>query len=131
MPGLYIGLAIFFIILIIFVVGAVVMSSSSSPGPGPSSVTPTTVTPASTPALPASTAPVQPVGNDQIAVPPVVSAATPERSDNRCGPSFGGAKCGPGRCCSIYGWCGSAGQPHCKVGINLPAYNGPGAVTFT
>lgn len=46
-----------------------------------------------------------------------------ERDDHRCGPSVGGAKCGFGRCCSIFGWCGDAS--HCKPGINDPNHNGP------
>lgn len=58
------------------------------------------------------------------------AAAAPsgERPDFRCGPAYGNASCGPGRCCSIYGWCGSAGQDHCKRQYNDPRFNGPGAV---
>ncbi len=52
----------------------------------------------------------------------------PERDDHRCGYKFDNAKCGPGRCCSKGGWCGDAGQPHCTTRINLPGYNGVGAV---
>lgn len=44
--------------------------------------------------------------------PPPQPAAT-ERPDHRCGPSFGGARCGADRCCSAHGWCGSRGEPHC------------------
>ena len=49
-----------------------------------------------------------------------------QRTDHRCGPSFGGAKCGTGRCCSIFGWCGSANETHCGIhqGFNS-AFNGP------
>ena len=47
------------------------------------------------------------------------------RADMRCGPSYEGAKCGSGICCSKYGWCGT--DTHCQTGTNLPDYNGPNA----
>ena len=53
-----------------------------------------------------------------------------ERLDARCGPNFGGAKCGPTRCCSVLGWCGGAGDVHCQSATNQPAYNGIGAVVI-
>ncbi|KAM6542107.1 hypothetical protein CsatB_006554 [Cannabis sativa] len=31
----------------------------------------------------------------------------PERPDHRCGPSFEDIPCNPGRCCSIFEYCGS------------------------
>lgn len=34
-------------------------------------------------------------------------------SDPRCGPGYG--KCGPGRCCSVYGWCGNPGETACAL----------------
>ncbi|PON87702.1 hypothetical protein TorRG33x02_165460, partial [Trema orientale] len=37
----------------------------------------------------------------------------PERPDHRCGPNVGNAPCRPGRCCSIYGWCGDSAA-YCK-----------------
>jgi hypothetical protein len=55
-------------------------------------------------------------------------ATTVERSDHRCGPNYGGAKCGPSRCCSSAGWCGGPGGDHCTRLWNAPLYNGPGAV---
>ncbi len=70
---------------------------------------------------------------DSVLQPPPMIAPTPagplpvgpsERPDHRCGPAGGGAKCGPDRCCSIYGWCGSPGEPHCMQGTNAPIYNG-------
>ncbi len=76
---------------------------------------------------------VRPIVDNILRPPPPMIAPTPagpspigpsERSDHRCGPSAGGAKCGPDRCCSIYGWCGSPGEPHCMPGINTPTYNG-------
>jgi hypothetical protein len=49
-----------------------------------------------------------------------------ERPDQRCGPSFGSAVCGPGRCCSIQGWCG-IGTNYCSAAYNNPLFNGVGA----
>lgn len=72
----------------------------------------------------------RPLVDPPAPTPPVVVSPVPaadsERPDHRCGPLANGAKCGPGRCCSIYGWCGSPGEPHCNVGINVPVYNGAG-----
>lgn len=51
-----------------------------------------------------------------------------EREDHRCGPKAGGEPCGPGRCCSVHGWCGSADEPACgrEHGYN-GAYDGRSA----
>ena len=46
----------------------------------------------------------------------------PERPDNRCGPRFGGAICGPGRCCNQRGYCGFSAA-NCMPGQNI-GYNG-------
>lgn len=45
--------------------------------------------------------------------PPPPPPAGGERADHRCGPGFGDARCGAGRCCSVHNWCGSRGEPHC------------------
>ena len=50
---------------------------------------------------------------DLIGTAPPNAPATAERPDHRCGPAFGDASCGPGRCCSTSSWCGSGGEPHC------------------
>jgi len=48
----------------------------------------------------------------------------------RCGPDFDNQKCGPGQCCSKFGWCGgknlSEGE-HCAVGTKRQdiLYDGP------
>ena len=68
--------------------------------------------------------PLYGIDNPNITRVPVV----PERADARCGPNFAGASCGPARCCSTSGWCGSAGEPHCTKLNNVPAFNGLGAV---
>nr|AAL30422.1 hevein-like protein [Sambucus nigra] len=36
-----------------------------------------------------------------------------ERPDHRCGSSVGNPPCAPGRCCSIFGWCGG-GPSYCS-----------------
>ncbi len=74
---------------------------------------------------PVFVAPPPPPPAPPVVESPVAPPSIPERPDFRCGPNFNGAKCGPGRCCSIWGWCGSQGEPHCLPGINAPAYNGP------
>lgn len=50
-----------------------------------------------------------------IGAPAGVSFAQPvaERPDHHCGPMFGSAPCGVGRCCSVSSWCGNQGEPHC------------------
>lgn len=49
-----------------------------------------------------------------------------ERSDYRCGPSFEGARCGPGRCCSFAEWCGNRDEPHCNESRGFEGmYDGP------
>lgn len=35
-----------------------------------------------------------------------------QRKDHRCGPRYKNAKCGRGRCCSKFGWCGTSDK-HC------------------
>ena len=57
-----------------------------------------------------------------------MNSAPVERSDHRCGPQFENAKCGPYRCCSTSGWCGSPGEDHCKKSMNDSRYNGPNAI---
>ena len=44
-----------------------------------------------------------------------------ERSDSRCGPKFGEAKCGTNRCCSSSNYCGNLNEPHCGA---LNGYKG-------
>jgi hypothetical protein len=66
----------------------------------------------------------RPIVDPPAPTPP--PATENERPDHRCGPVANGAKCGAGRCCSVYGWCGSPGEPHCAAGINAAIYNGPG-----
>lgn len=84
--------------------------------------------PSTTPAASSNTSTV--VNPVVTAVPAPVVTAVPlaERADARCGPGFDNAKCGSGRCCSIWGWCGSAGEAHCTTGINVPEFNGDNAV---
>lgn len=52
----------------------------------------------------------------------------PEREDHRCGLRVGGARCGPGRCCSVSGWCGNRGEDHCRRAWNDPRFNGRDAI---
>lgn len=59
---------------------------------------------------------------------PVVAAEGGERPDHRCGPEFGGARCGPNRCCSMFAWCGSPGEDHCAGARGFSGeFDGPGA----
>ncbi|KAF4372938.1 hypothetical protein G4B88_018103 [Cannabis sativa] len=39
--------------------------------------------------------------------PSPIPPSGPERPDHRCGPLFGDIPCNPGRCCSIFEYCGS------------------------
>ncbi|XP_062099616.1 chitin-binding lectin 1-like [Humulus lupulus] len=41
--------------------------------------------------------------------------SSPERPDHKCGPNYGYSPCNPGRCCSIYEYCGS-GPAYCQGG---------------
>ena len=44
-----------------------------------------------------------------------------ERSDNRCGPTYGNARCGTNRCCSTADFCGGLTETHCTT---TRGYNG-------
>ncbi|CEO99389.1 hypothetical protein PBRA_001295 [Plasmodiophora brassicae] len=54
----------------------------------------------------------------------------PPRADARCGPQYGSAGCGPGQCCSQWGWCGASGS-HCNSDsiCSTPGFNWCGPVT--
>ncbi len=86
----------------------------------PVASTPTTVVaqPASTGG---NTVVVQPAESEPVPVAQPVATggntvvvADAERPDHQCGPAFGGARCGAGRCCSRFNWCGSAHEDHCN-----------------
>ncbi|KAM6542109.1 hypothetical protein CsatB_006556 [Cannabis sativa] len=44
----------------------------------------------------------------------VPNQGSPERADHRCGPDFGDIPCNPGRCCSIYQFCGDTSE-YCET----------------
>ena len=50
-----------------------------------------------------------------------VADAGGERSDNRCGPTYGNARCGTNRCCSTANFCGGLTETHCTT---TRGYNG-------
>ncbi len=68
----------------------------------------------------------QPLIDDTIQYAMQTAGPMDERPDHRCGPLGDGAKCGTGRCCSIYGWCGNPGEINCRTSVNDSLYNGAG-----
>ncbi len=62
------------------------------------------------------------------ASPPALAVSSGERDDHHCGPDYEGAHCGPTRCCSRFGWCGSPGEDHCGSARGYAGqFDGPGA----
>eukprot|EP00798_Chlamydomonas_sp_ICE-L_P023707 gene23707-9249_t len=63
---------------------------------------------------------------------PTGSCPASSRSDWRCGPNFGNAKCQSGYCCSTSGWCGNTAA-HCNnnlcAGSSSPSSGGSGTPT--
>jgi hypothetical protein len=56
---------------------------------------------------------LRPVGGGPRPTRPAPAAS--ERPDHRCGPEFANGRCGPGRCCSVHGWCGGPQESHCST----------------
>ncbi len=109
--------AIIIVIIIIVVIIVVVMRKKKTTAESTNSpVTNSTTTTAST--------------NNANTIAGTTQKVIVERSDHRCGPRFGNAKCGPGRCCSTAGTCGTPDSQACMIKYNLPRYNGVGAIVI-
>ncbi|KAM6559530.1 hypothetical protein CsatA_028769 [Cannabis sativa] len=58
--------------------------------------------------------PIRVTSTPQGPGPKVPNHENPERADHRCGPDFGDIPCNPGRCCSVFQFCGDTAE-YCET----------------